>query len=329
MLFNLLLLLLASHLGQALPSVKLEPRPLDVTSSHRLQNPAFSHEGHMQCDTEGNLFFAFVDPHAARGVGTVVRLSSTTDSLPVLYQIPAQFGGPDKILMETFYVSPSGSLWLLSEDRDGQTAVFEFGGKGDMTSRTILDAPAYLVAQQFAVSSDGVFFVAGYFDKGAAAKNLWGKRYMAIFDASGRLRRDLAKEAGKSFDLKGGPPTFANGAAVPSNDGSFYFLRSQDVVVLSEYGEVLRTIPFQQPSDGDMPDWLELSDGMMSLEFATVDKDNHIRHEFLLLDSATGAPYGLYTAADLGAPVCFSRREGYTFLHFDAGKAEILTALWK
>ncbi|MGB8592804.1 MAG: hypothetical protein WA755_12905 [Candidatus Acidiferrales bacterium] len=121
------------------------------------------------------------------------------------------------------------------------------------------------------------------------------------------------------------------GASGP--DGNFYFPRGNEILVISEFGDLVRRIPLPRENLGETVSRIDLSGGLLSLEFFVPMKDHPERSQshYLVLEAATGEPFGVYEAGDdVGdAMACFSARNGYQYLLFDNGMIKLTTARLK
>jgi len=318
MLYKLsLLVFIFSTLG--LSNDSIPSRVLVSSSSHLLEVPSFGFYGHAQCDKESNLFFH--SDTTPFNHGTVLKLKSGSWD-PTLFEIPQN--ASEKIIFEAFSVTPSGQVWEIGETTKSQF-LFTFTSDGEMSSQTKLEMPDNLFVQDFAVSDRGTSLVAGYFDSTAEAE-LQGKPYIALFDHSGHLIKRFI-EPFEQIDIASEARKIHPGSAVFADDGSFYLLHEQTIVVLSESGSLIHRIKFDKPDKAANPTNIAISGGMAAIWLSYVDSRKKITQRFLVLDLQTQEPWALYTPApelgDSGA-LCFSRKDGFEFYGVDAGRV-ILT----
>jgi hypothetical protein len=320
----LALLLLVIAPGTDQQSSPPIPRVLRGSSSQPLGVPPFGAYDNAYCDNDRNLFFHIGAETASFNKGVIMKLAPNSQ-MPTLYQLPGEFSG--KIGFLEFFVTPSGSVWLLEEAPDGTIYAFGFDSDGSMASRSRLDAPEHLRAADFVVSEHGVTLLGGYFNNDAP-ENLRGKTYLALFEKSGKLRKEIKQESIQDVDLKDITKKLHDGGVGVGPEGNFYFLHSNEILVISEYGDVVRRLSFRRPAKDATATKIDLSDGALSIHFVKPNKDGPLLTQFLLLDSATGEPFALYEPSDeLGNNcVCFSHRDGYTFFRIENGKVKLVSA---
>lgn len=315
------LMALFVYAGQQI--VPIEPTILRVSTSQSLNVPVSSSLKTV-CDGDGNLYYRLLPANNSYNDSIVMRLDVHTQT-PTLYVQPAEFVG--KAALTDFVVTPSGGVWFLDEMKEGGHTVLGFDSDVAVTSRAHLDTPVGLLLNSFRVATDGTILVGGFFTK-YAAKELQGKGYLGLFDKSGKLRKELGKEVMNDVDFAAVSTNLLEGAAASGSDGNFYFLQGAEILVISEYGEVVRRIKIQRPDKESSASKVDLSDDLLSVEFLKSDKDGVLHAEFLVLQTATGQPFGLYKPSeDLGDDcICFSRRNGYLFSRLENGKVQLLSA---
>jgi hypothetical protein len=301
-----------------------EPTLLIPSGSQALELPHVMYYA-VRCDGNGHLFYRLVrtDNAFEKSVVMKVDLKSPT---PTLYQQPSE--DADSALLEEFAITPSGRVWYLDifKEKPGATAL-GFDSDGHPTSHVHLDIPTSLVITTFAAADDDSFLVGGFYNADAASE-LRGKSYLAAFGRTGRVTKEADADL-PTQDLK----AFAKGAFLYSPvtagvDGNFYVLEGDSILVMSEGGDIIRRLKVRRPpGDGHVYE-MALSSGLLSIEYLIPNGDGTLRPEFVVLDTATGAPYATYRPApELGSVcLCFSRQDGYTFSHTDKGKTTLLTA---
>jgi hypothetical protein len=317
--------MVAAVLGpQNQDAVSREPTILQASSSRTLGVPDIAAYGN-QCDGNGHVFYRLTPPNFSLNDSIVMKLEVKSET-PTLYEQPTEYAG--KIALIDYAVTPGGRVWYLDEMKDGGHTAVGFDSDGKATTHTHLDTPANLLVTRFAVSDDGSILVGGFFLKDAPTE-LQGKSYLAFFGRSGALAKDAGRDL-PNQDLE----AFAKGADVkqpvkPGIDGNFYVLDNNVILVMSESGEIVRRIKFQNPTGKGFVYDMTLSADLLSIEYLIPEKDiQRLRPEFLVLETATGATYGLYRPSEeLGSIcLCFSRRDGYLFSRPDNGKIKLLTA---
>ncbi|MGB9402930.1 MAG: hypothetical protein WCA98_05285 [Candidatus Acidiferrales bacterium] len=335
MLWMILFLFFQSAPSAPKQDVPLPPtKVLDLTSSQSLPIPFSRILGECQCDDSGSIYFIFLpDKNAIRIIGAVKKISPDPLS-QTLFAIPADLASGDAKTKETFAafrVTPSGKLWFLDRSPSGYFLV-GFNDDGTVSSHTRLEVSDFVWAREFLISNSGTVLLPGYYTKNASA-NVRGKRFFALFAKSGRLRADLANEAGSDVDLKSVNVTESDSVGAAGPDGNFYFPRGNEILVISEFGDMVRRIPLPRENLGEIVSRIDLSGGLLSLEFLVPMKDHpeRLRPHYLVLEAATGEPFGVYEAGDDvgGAMACFSARNGYQYLVFDNGMIKLTTARLK
>lgn len=299
------------------------PTILHESSAARLSVPPFSFYDEAQCDSDGDAFF-----NISPGYRLVRVFELTQDpGKSVLYKLP-----PDdaSAVYEAFTVGPSGELYVLGVAREGNSDsdvhhyVFSFSDDGSMADKVRLEVSPYLSVNTFTALEGGSFLIAGRFVKAPGSPEPPGKRYTALFDASGRLIKNLGGIG------KVGTGEYAGTAATRGKDGYAYFVDQTEILVVSPGGDTVRRLPFTNPYYGSAPTAIQISQGMLSIMLSKVDKDGRVEPRYLLLNSLTGDVEGYYQPSDeLGNEMlCFSRTSGFTFLHrTDGGNGlEVLTA---
>lgn len=304
--------------------VSREPTVLQAGSSRTLGVPDIAASGN-KCDGNGHVFYRLTPPNFSLNDSIVMRLDLKTET-PTLYEQPTEYSG--KVALIDYALTPSGRVWYLDEMKDGGHTALGFDSDGKATTHTHLDTPASLLVTRFAVSDDGSILIGGFFLKDAPSE-LRGKSYLAFFGRSGALAKDAGRDL-PNQDLE----AYTKGADIkepvkPGIDGNFYLLNSDAVLVMSESGEIIRRIKFQNPVGKGYVYDMTLSADLLSVEYLISDKDTQrLRPRFLVLEIATGAVYGLYRPSEeLGnICLCFSRRDGYLFSRIDNGRIKLLTA---
>jgi len=293
-----------------LPQTKI----LRISSSKKLNVPLFSTWDRVESDSHGDLYFRPVASNNNYGTSEIIKLNISSEA-PTVYQIPSELGEASALV--SFSVTASGNVWFLNEmKKTGSFVVLGFDSSGQMTSQTNLDVPKRLMANRFLVAEDGIILVGGFFGQDAA-KELQGKGYLSVFDKAGTVRKDLGKDWLKDVGLTTVSTKMIENGATTGQDGNFYFLEGNDIIVISEWGEVVRHIKIQRPPKASDALGMDFSEGLLSIQFYEKDADGLLRSTFVVIESSTGEPYGVYTPSEeLGeAVVGFSRRNGYLFSH--------------
>jgi hypothetical protein len=291
-----------------------------------LDVPFFAAFGEARSDDRGNLYF-----HAATRSYTNSSLIaiSTKNSHPKFLVLPDEFAR--KTTFESFFVTPSGSVYLVVETAERSRIVFEFDSDGEVARHTTIESPPDVAVETVAAFEDGSFFVSGYHGNDAPP-SLKGHAFVGIFDSSGTLIRELKNaEIPTNSNLGQSPNTAKPGElwSCLGDDGNLYFLASDQILVINESGGIVRRIRFRKPEKDSAAVRLEVSGGLGALWLEDESGPNQsIRLELEVVDLSTGKPTALYSPSeDLGNnAVSFSRKEGFVFMQQDDNKIVLLTA---
>jgi hypothetical protein len=303
-----------------------EPTTLTPSSSRQLGVPSMMFYN-VRCDGNGHVFYRLMRADNSLNESVVLRLDLKSET-PTVYEQPTAYAG--NVNLWEFALTPSGRIWYLDEIRGetGSTAL-GFDSDGKVTTHTHVDTPPNLFVTSFAVAEDDSLLIGGFFTSDAPSETR-GKGYVATFGKTGTLTKDAGAEL-PSQDLT----AFAKGTnnAAPSAagiDGNFYVLNADNVLVVSQGGEISRRMKFRRPERVGHPYEMALSSGLLSIEFLIprASGDGGLEPEFVVIETSTGAPYAIYrpTEAMGSTCICFSRQDGYTFSRENNGKVELITA---
>jgi hypothetical protein len=296
---------------------------LPVTSSKVTAVPAFSYLGPVQCDGDGSLFF-----HSAIEQfddAAIFKLAQPDDSKSRMFKLPTNLFEANVFL--AFAVSPSGTLYVLTQDQENVFQVFNFDSDGEVKSDAKPDTPDHLFPVSLAVLGNEALFLAGYYLQDAP-ENLRGKGYAALFDSSGRLLRDLTNR----FSLERADPdpaaAYRSIAIRSAPDGNLYLLKAHTVLVISQSGEVVRRLRFTAPDQNEVAADLRVTAGLVSIELEPPNPTERIRPKYLVLDAMTGREYGYFARPeqDKGLTVCFTREAGFSFLDNEKKHFRLITS---
>jgi len=301
-------------------------RVLNVSGSTKLDVPFFAAFGEPRSDDSGDLYF-----HAATqsyNNSTLIGISRK-DAQPKFLVVPDEFA--KKTSFESFFVTPSGNVYLIAETREQSRMVFEFDHDGQLARHTILDSPPEVSIKTVAVFEDGNFLVCGYHGN-EAAPTLRGRPFVGIFDSSGALIRELSYSQIAPNANLGQSATTAKPAELWSSlgdDGNLYLLAANQILVIGESGGILRRIKFPKPEKESSAVRLEVSGGLGAV-WLEDDTGPHqtIRLQLEVIDLSKGKATVLYSPSEeLGNnAVSFSRTEGFVFMRHQDGKIVLLTA---
>jgi hypothetical protein len=300
-----------------------EPVVVHQSSSAIWQMPPPTAMGNTQCDADGDVYFKTSLGPDETGFMKV----SSDGSKYHFYKMPTGDGDSASYQFRGVNVTRGGDLRVLAYSSLFQPYIFSFDPDLNGTEKIRLELPEHVQVQSFASFESGATLVAGYYD-GHADKKVQGKPYMAVFDASGKLRITVSGRF-NDVSLSTVHKKLSEGGSSLGEDGFLYLLRPNEIVVISEFGAVVRRMTFKKSS----PEWLAVriavSGGLAAVELLKDEgrgKDFGI--EFLALDASTGEPIGLYKPEpDLGNNfLCFSRATGFSFMGIKDGKVVQMTA---
>ncbi len=307
----------ASFLGFAQSPSGSVPKPetptlLEGQKMLPFNGPSFGSWGNKVCDANGNVYFR---TGAFATAPQVIRISPD-DSNDQLFELS---GDRRKgIELDAFTVSADGHVWMAATDAE-RAKIFEFAKSGDVLTSTDLRTPDYFLPQEIVVFDSGMMYIAGFFT-GLSDPAHRGKTFAGIFTSSGELYKDLRlSEKGFSVnDLQKHP--WEGGAAL-ANGAELYVLRPGKILLVSQTGDVRRSMKLEPLAQGQTATRLDYSDGYLSIKLDTMpdpSASGALKNvpNFLVLNASSGKRVGIFRPADsLGTNMlCFSRHEGYTFL---------------
>jgi hypothetical protein len=304
------------------------PRELRATERKVLVAPPFRSEGEAQCDEDGTAFFHVLTGGSTKNP-TIFKLGHSQDE-HLLYKLPSEILDKKSAFYTAYSVTPAGRLWVLVVEWDGdepKVAAYGFDSKGAVTSEVHLETPARLLPRHFGAFDNDVFFVEGDVSV-TAGTHRTSRPYAAIVNGSGEVTRELHVNLQGLQIQKGRIP---RGAAIAGRDGNLNMLLPDQVVVVTQSGETLRSLTFSRPDREALATGISLSGGLIAIHIMEQRKHT-LDLTLVLLDANTGDEIGYYRPAEeLGNnAICFSRTEGFTFLGVAKGSPdgtlELLTA---
>ncbi len=289
------------------------PKVLSSGSKKVIQAPNFAAYGEPLCDADGNLYF-----HLANGTydnAEVLEISHDGNSGST-YKLPSDF--VDKTYFQSFFATPDGSLYVLVQQSVTDFLVFAFSSDGKAGEPVRIETPGHMRVQNFAVFNDGSILVSGYFNQNANSK-LQGEKYAGIFDQSGKLRKRFPQGTMGSVDVKPRLSYIPDGAAAVGEDGNLYLLGSDEILVISSSGQVVRRIKFKKPDAETAVSRFNLSKGLLAITLSKVDKRNQIQRQYVVMSASSGDVLGWYIpSAETGSnDVCFNNTDGFIFMESD------------
>ncbi|HKS72580.1 MAG TPA: hypothetical protein VJQ82_05240 [Terriglobales bacterium] len=319
-----LLLSIANIRGEA--GLVPPQRVLTVTETQKMDIPFFATFGQAKADERGNIYF-----HAATrnyNDATIIGISPRS-SRPLIFTLPEEFA--EKMNFETFFVAPSGTVYVLAETADRIRIIFEFDSDGNVSQHTKIAIPRNVGVDAAASFEDGNFVVLGHYDVGAS-RNLKALPFLGFFDSSGRLIRKLSRTGIPKNNYLGDTASTTRIGEVwisTGDDGNLYLLVSDQILIMNESGGIIRRIKFRKPDGGAAAVKVAVSGGMAAVWFEDESGPGHtVRLRLETIDVGNGKPIVLYfPSEELGnTAVSFSRKEGFVFVQPIDNKVALLTA---
>ena len=294
-------------------------QPLHVSSVRPFEFPPFGYWGVPLCDSDGNLYFHAVPDMPAYDTISILRLDPKGKS-SIVYRMSAEYSD---YLYQSASVSPSGLLYVLAQARTGEYAIVSFKPDGFSRNPSKLSVPDNVVLTGLAAFDDESVLVQGHFEarphSHAQATDHKGERYLALVNSSGEITRTVEGKLEK-VDLNAGPaiPPEAEGALVTSA-GNAIVISGKELLILSQSAVVERKLPFERPDTSAVPVRLQVSGGLVAIEFVTVNKQHEVQAKYLVLNLQDGRRIGLFAGSDETGTrsVCFQYDEGFVFLQTD------------
>ncbi len=314
-------LLLALGLQSSGGQMPAQPIEIAPSGSRVLGVPAFSFTSDPVCDRDGNMYFHVGDPSRV----AILRLSPQ-GSESTLFKLAGQLDDADKVMYGDFSVTPGGVVYVLG-GIEGTGKIFRFDTEGKMEDAVSLGVPPGVIGSNLVASDAGTILLFGFYDDTAPA-NLRGKGYLALLDRSGKVRNEL-KAGLPGVDMA----RLINGEALApgislADDGNYYFAGSNALLVISQEGEVVRRIPFDNPDPKSSVTGVRVSGGAAAIQLTRAD-GLKVHQTYLVLETSGGGVVGYYQlskeAGGLSA-VCYSAKRGLTFLKLENGQVKLLTA---
>ena len=296
------------------------PRPLKASTIKKLEVPPFGAFGQTHCDDDLSMY-----DHLATGAykQTVILRTALSGNESTLYKLPEQFA--DSTAFTDSSVTSDGKVTALVEDEKGHSVRFDFHAEGKNTSHAQLELPDQ-VADKIAVFPNGTMLFSGHYRSGALP-DLKGKRYLGLFQPSGKLLRRVDGAGMGDIDLDPPAHHISEGAITVGKDGNAYLLAMDKVYVISASGQIQRKILIGKPGGGFSAMAVQYSEGLLVVSFAKQGKTEAL-FQYLVVDASTGEPLGLYepTGETGNNNVCFSRREGFLFVTVKDNRLNLITA---
>lgn len=255
---------------------------------------------------------------------TTILRTATSDTESTLYKLPPEFA--DVTAFTDFSVTFDGKVTALVEDEHGHSIRFDFDADGNVSSHTQLELTEQVAADKIAVFPNGIMLFSGHYRR-MAPDNLRGKRYLGLFQPSGKLLRRLDTSGMGDIDLDPPAHHITEGAVTVGKDGYAYFLTSNRVYVVSQSGRIERTIAFEKPAHEFSAVHVQYSEGLLVISFVKNGNPEAV-YQYLVLNALSGEPIALYepTEETGNNNVCFSRRDGFVFLTIKNNRVNLITA---
>ncbi len=295
------------------PDVSPNVRELFGSSRTILDVPLYGTIGPNVCDEDGDWADALDDTPLS--TGTFVRFRSDGRSHTIIDLPPGSNAGENL----NWTMSPNGVFRVLRWDGNAYE-LFSFMANGHLSSRYQIAVPQGVMVTGLAVQNSGVSYVRGYRPSGKGSKAS-RPEFAAIFAVNGSLYRDLSSEK-SPVDLSHMTQFPLEGAVTAGDDGLFYKLTPDKIQALNTAGDVVRSYELPRPDLLWHADRIDVSGGLISIEFAQQQIAMHRALPLILqtavIDAQTGELRGRYRfAPELGNNlVCFTRAEGYTVVKF-------------
>lgn len=320
MLFAFFTLLMSCLIAQ-LALTQDSPRPLKVSTIKKLEVPPFGVFGQTHCDDDSSMY-----DHLANGSykKTVILRTVLSGNESTLYKLPEEFA--DSTAFTDFSITPDGQVTALVEDEQGHSIRFDFDSEGDVSSHAQLDMPDQVAGDKIAVFPNGTMLFSGHYRRGAPP-DVKGKRYLGLFQSSGKLLRRMSETGMGDIDLDPPAHHISEGAATIGKDGNAYLLTTNKVYVISASGQIERKILIGKPDGGFSAVGLQHSEGLLVVSFAKQGKPETL-FQYGVLNASTGEPLGRYAPTEEtgNSNVCFSRRDGFLFVTVKENRLNLITA---
>ena len=300
----------------------MTPKVLIPSSERGVAAPSFGSWGNPACDKDGNMYF-----HAARTFtdAEIFRLSAEGNEGKI-FKVSDQFPGAAKFIFSDFSVAPSGNVYVLGAVSRRQM-LLRFDEDGRLDEPNPLQIPEGVLCDSIVATDSGTVLLFGY-GVGPAHPELVGKSYLALVDASGAVRQELhvsvpGLDVAKLASGEGPSPGVSLG-----DDENLYLAGPNQILVVSLGGELLGRIPFDNPYPNSRVKRLQVSGGLILITLAHADAQGVLDLRYLALLNPSGAMVGYYEAPE-GAwwtDVCYSAKQGITFLRMENRQVTIFTA---
>ncbi len=299
----------------------IEPRPVVATDSRLLSVPTFTFWLPAQCDNDGNMYF-----HVGQSGIETFKLSAD-GSGGKIFRLSPVYADPTETGYSDFSVTPHGKVYVLG-GVSGVVKIFPFNRDGEMEEPFSPELPKWLVLSNLVATDAGTFLVFGFYGE-PAASSLKGKGYMAVLDGRGSVLTELdASATGVDIGKLASGSVPSPGVAL-GEDGNFYFLGPKQIVVISPEGKLVQRIPFENPDPKSSADSIRVAGRLAVIGLQRLDDEKKgLIVSFLVVETVTGGVVGFYKLPkelESRPDVCFSPKEGLTFLQMEKGQVNLVT----
>ena len=288
----------------------------------------FAYQANPKCDPSGNVYF-----HLAGHKGplaTILRLSPDGKE-EKLFSLPEENAKKGYVSFTDYSVSPDGKVFMLVGIGQ-QMYVVRFDSEGDLDKAIPID---------ILKEGLGIFNIAG-FNSGTALlfgsyhsrvpADLRGKGYVATLDRADHLSV-MPPPSLSSLD----PGDIMQHEGVSAEDGNAYFIAGDEILAISETGDIVRRIRLEKPDPKAAATSVRVSGNWALVDLATPvnseakpdEPGTQVFYRFLLLDAQTGETLGFYELPkELSgrSEVCFSQKEGLKFIRWENRKMKFFKA---
>ena len=288
----------------------------------------FAYEENTQCDSSGNVYFHLV---ARKGpLATILRLSPDGKD-EKLFSLPEDYAKKGHVSFTDYSVSPDGKVFMLLGIGQ-QMYVFRFDSDGDLDKAIPIDIlKEGLGVFNIAGFNSGTALLFGSYDSRVPA-DLRGKGYVATLDRADHLSV-MPPPSLSSLD----PEDIMQHEGVSAEDGNAYFIAGDEILAISEAGDIVRRIRLEKPDPKAAATSVRVSGNWALVDLATPvqgdaklgEAGTQVFSRFILLDTSSGETLGFYELPkDLSgaSEVCFSENEGLKFMHWENRKMKFFKA---
>jgi hypothetical protein len=297
------------------------PKTLLPSTSHTLLVPPFTFFGNPSCDRDGNMYF-----HVGSFGGIEILRLSADGSKGDTFKASGDAPSATEPHFGDFSVTPSGVIYVLA-GISGKSVLIRFDEDGTARHPVPLKLPDGVTGTNMVASDIGTILLFGYYDE-TAPPAMQGRGYLAVLDTSGEIRKVLDASA-TEVDIRklASGQGLAPGAAL-GDDGNFYFAGPKELFVISQGGELVQRIPFDNPDPKSSATKVLASGGVAVIVLARVD-NHQVSKGYLVLLTPSGGLVGYYRPSDqLGGSgdMCFSPQRGFTFMKVENGQVKLQVA---